>query len=89
MNSEVVTIAKRDLKAGETLKGIGSADIFGRIYTYKEARMLNAVPIGIAENARIIADVRKGEPLTALNCMPDNSTFIYSLRQEQDKMLGI
>jgi predicted homoserine dehydrogenase-like protein len=89
MNSEVVAIAKRDLKAGETLKGIGSADMFGRIYTYKEARMLNTIPIGIAENAKIIADVKKGEPLTNLNCLPDSTSFIYSLRQEQDKLIQL
>lgn len=89
MNSEVVAIAKRDLKAGETLKGIGSTDIFGRIYTYKEARMLNTIPIGIAENGKIIADVKKGEPLTTLNCLPDSTSFIYSLRQEQDKLIQL
>ena len=86
MNSEVVAIAKRNLEAGESLKGIGSADMFGRIYTYKEARKIKAISIGIAENGKILKNVKKGELLTENNCRPDQSSFIYKLRQEQDKL---
>ena len=89
MNSEVVAIAKRDLKIGESIKGIGNTDMFGRIYTYKEARKSKAIPIGIAENGKILKDVNKGEILTEMNCQLDQSTFIYKLRQEQDKLLKI
>ena len=88
MNSEVVAIAKRDLKAGERLKGIGSADFFGRIYTYREARGMKAIPIGIAENGVLLADVKKGDPITEKECNMDSSTLIYSLRMEQDQILG-
>ena len=89
MNSEVVAIAKRDLKSGESMKGIGSADMFGRIYTYKEARKIKAIPIGIAKNGKILKDVKKGEPLTKMNHQPDQSTFIYKLRREQDKIISL
>ena len=89
MHSEVVTIAKRDLKAGESLKGIGSTDIFGRIYTFKEARKRKAVPIGLAENAYVKSDVKKGEIITEDQCAVDDSSLIYKLRKQQDKMLGI
>jgi len=87
MNSEVCTIAKRNIKAGEKIKGIGSADIFGKIYNYKEARTLDAIPLGIAENGVATTDISKGSLITANNFMPDTSTFIYKLRKEQDKML--
>ncbi|MBE9509584.1 MAG: hypothetical protein IMY71_01795 [Bacteroidetes bacterium] len=89
MNSEVVAIAKRDLKAGEVLKGIGSTDIYGKIYTYKEARQLIVIPVGLAENGRILKEVKRGELLTENNCRPDQSSFIYKLRQEQDKLLKL
>ena len=89
MNSEVVAVAKRDLKAGEQLKGIGSADLFGRIYTYREAREMKAIPIGVAENGVLLGDVKKGEPLTEKDCKTDSSTLIYSLRKEQDRIFGI
>jgi predicted homoserine dehydrogenase-like protein len=87
MNSEVCTIAKRNIKAGEKVKGIGSADIYGRIYTYKEAIQLKAIPLGIAENGKALADIPKGSLITESNFKPDSTTFIYKLRQEQDNML--
>lgn len=88
MHSEVVTIAKRDLREGESLKGIGSADIFGRIYTYADARSLQAIPIGLAENCLVVKNIKKGEVITEAHCSFDESSFIYQLRKEQDKMLG-
>jgi predicted homoserine dehydrogenase-like protein len=87
MNSEVCTIAKRNIKAGEKINGIGSGDIFGKIYQYTDARKLNAIPLGIAENGVAISDISKGSLITTKNLLPDTSTFIYKLRKEQDKML--
>jgi predicted homoserine dehydrogenase-like protein len=87
MHSEVVAVAKRDLKSGETLKGIGSTDIYGKIFTYKEARSLKAIPLGVAENGKTLKNIRKGEILTDNNFSYDVSTFIYGLRKEQDEWL--
>lgn len=87
MNAEVCTIAKRNIKAGEKVKGIGSADIFGKIYNYQEARLLNAIPLGIAENGTALVDIPKGTLLTGQNFSPDQSTLIYKLRQEQNALL--
>lgn len=89
MHSEVVAITKRRLRAGEKLKGIGSADIFGRIYKYKEAREHRSIPVGIAENGTVLEDIPKGQILTEDNVRVDSSTFIYQLRKEQDKLIGI
>jgi predicted homoserine dehydrogenase-like protein len=86
MYSEVVPIAKRNLKAGETIGGIGSADIFNRIYTYEEARKKRAIPMGIAPGGRVLKDIAKGEMLTEGNFAPDTSSFIYNLRKIQDSM---
>lgn len=88
MHSEVVTIAKRDIKKGEVLKGIGSGDIFGKIYTYPEARDINAIPIGLAEKGEVISDIKKGEVITTSQCKIDDTSFIAKLRKEQDKMLS-
>lgn len=88
MHSEVAAIAKRNLKAGEKLKGIGTADIFGKIYTYPQALALKAIPLGIAENGVVLQDIAKGDVLTEYNFMPDTSTFIYQLRKEQNNWLS-
>ncbi len=87
MLSEVATIAKRDLQVGEKLRSIGSADIFGRIYTYQDACKYKAIPLGIAENAKVIKPIQKGSLITYDSVEPDTSTFIYKLRKEQDKLL--
>lgn len=86
MNSEVCTIAKRTIRAGEKVKGIGSADIFGKIYNYREARSLKAVPLGIAENGVALTDIPKGALITEANFCPDQTTLIYRLRKEQDSL---
>ncbi len=87
MYSEVCTIAKRDIRKGEILKGIGSADIFGKIYNRQQAQELHAIPAGIVNNGRALADVAKGGLLTRQNFSPDTSSFIYKLRKEQDRLL--
>jgi predicted homoserine dehydrogenase-like protein len=84
MHSEVVTIAKRRLKAGEKVGGIGSADIYGLVYPYQQAKSLGAVPIGIAANGTVRQNISKGDLLTQENFAPDTTTYIYRLRKEQD-----
>lgn len=88
MHSEVVAVAKRNVKTGTKLQGIGSADIYGRIYTYAEARRLKATPLGIAAGGTVKNDVAKGQILSDVNFTPDDSTFIYELRRRQDQMLA-
>lgn len=86
MYSEVASMAKRDLKAGEKIGGIGSADIFNRIYTYKEAKEKKAIPMGIAPGGIVLRDIPKGAMLTEENYAPDTSSFVYKLRKLQDSM---
>lgn len=88
MHSEVAAVAKRNLKAGETIQGIGSADMYGRIYTYTESQKLKAIPLGIAPGGIVTRDIAKGQIFSQANFTPDDSTFIYKLRRRQDDMLA-
>ena len=56
---EVVTVAKRDLKAGERLDGIGGFCAYGLIENTAEARAANALPIGLSENCVLRCDKNK------------------------------
>ena len=87
--SEVATIAKRDLRAGEVIGEIGSPDILGRTYTFAEANAQKAIPLGIATGGVVIQDIVKGELLTWQNLQPDASKFVYKLRQMQDAQMGM
>lgn len=84
MVSEVVTIAKRNLNAGETVGEIGSADIFGRACIYQDARARKAIPLGIAPDGKVERNIAKGELLTEENFAPNPHKFVYKLRQIQD-----
>ena len=84
--SEVVTRAKKDLKIGEYLDGIGEYTILGSIDKYEIAEKENLVPIGlINEKALVKKDIKKGEFITYDMISLDKTTDIYKLRMEQEK----
>ena len=56
---EVVTVAKRDLKAGERLDGIGGFCVYGLIDNANTARAMSALPIGLSEGRVVRHDIRK------------------------------
>jgi predicted homoserine dehydrogenase-like protein len=87
LHSEVAAVAKRDLKAGQKVAGIGEEDFYGRIYTREDARDLEVVPLGIAPGGTVTEDVAKGELLTEENFAPDASCFVCRLRRMQDAIL--
>ena len=84
--SEVITIAKKNLKTGDRLDGIGQYTVYGSIDTYEIARKENLVPIGlINENTIVKRDIKKGEFITYDMVDLDKSTDIYKLRKMQDE----
>ena len=87
MNSEVATIAKRNLGVGEVAGEIGSADIFGRTYTFEDASAQKAIPLGLAPGGKVIKDITKGDMLTEENFAPNKTKFVYELRKVQDAQL--
>lgn len=83
--AEVITIAKKDLKKGERLDGIGGYTILGSIESYEKAKSENLLPIGLVNsNTKVTRDVKKGETITYDMVELDKSTMIYKLRQMQE-----
>lgn len=88
MIAETATVAKVDLKAGDSLDTIGGYTIYGRIYDYKEAKSMNALPIGLVSNKLVLKnDIKKGEVITYGDVNHDDSSLIWRLRKKQDEML--
>ena len=56
---EVVTVAKRDLKAGERLAGGGGFCSYGLIDNAAAARSMSALPIGLSEGSVLRRDIAK------------------------------
>jgi predicted homoserine dehydrogenase-like protein len=85
--AETGTIAKRDLKAGEKLDGIGGFTIRGTFVSAKEAKEKNILPMGLVDkNTEILRDIKKGEPITYADVKLDESTLMVQLRKLQDAL---
>ena len=80
--------AKRDLAVGETLDAIGEYSYRGFSLSVRDAREWNALPIGLAQGARIIRQVAKGALITRADAEPDASLNIVAVRQRQDAMVA-
>lgn len=83
--AEAITVAKRDLKAGETLGKIGETEYRAWAMTHAQARNANAVPLGLAEGAKVIKPVKAGEYLTYENCVPEDSFIVTQIRKRLDQ----
>ena len=85
--SECIAVAKRDLKAGETIDGIGGYTTYGSIATAEETYKNGYVVYALVnKNTRMKCDVKKGTLLTLDMVDLDTSTQLYQVRKEQDKM---
>ncbi len=84
---DTITLAKKDLKAGDYLDGIGKYTVYGTIESYENTISKNLVPISlITDGARMIKDVKKGEAITYDMVELDETTTIYKLRKEQENL---
>jgi predicted homoserine dehydrogenase-like protein len=82
---EVVTTAKIDLKAGQTIDGIGHYMVYGLCenadVTYKE-RLL---PIGVSEGCILKNDIPKDQAITYNDVIVPEGRLVDKLRKEQEE----
>ncbi|MGT2910143.1 NAD(P)H-dependent oxidoreductase [Streptococcus cameli] len=87
--AETVAVAKRDIKAGEPIDGIGGYCVRGVIETHEDMRKNNNVPIGlVGGNSYAKRDIPNGTFLTLDDIQLDESTTVYKLRKLQDETFG-
>jgi len=82
---DVVTIAKRDLKAGEALDGLGGFTCYGLLDNYEASRTERALPMGLSEGCRLKRNVAKDHLITYLDVELPASRLSDELRKEQDE----
>jgi len=80
---EVVTVAKRDLKAGDRLDGIGGFCAYGLIDNTAAARGMAALPIGLSEGCLLRRGVRKDDVLSFDDVSPPPGRLADALWREQ------
>jgi predicted homoserine dehydrogenase-like protein len=81
---EVVTVAKRDLKAGERLDGIGGFCAYGLIDNAAAAREMAALPIGLSEGCVLRRDISKDEVLSFNDVDAPPGRLVETLWREQN-----
>jgi predicted homoserine dehydrogenase-like protein len=82
---DVVTIAKRALKAGEILDGIGGFTSYGVIDNFEAAQAENALPMGLSEGCRLRRDIAKDEVIRSTDVVVPEGRLCDELRAEQNQ----
>ena len=81
---DVITVAKRDLKAGEVLDGAGGFTCYGMIENTDNCRKQNLLLMGLSEGCRLKRNVPKDQPITNADVEFPKGRLIDKLRAEQD-----
>ena len=83
---DVVATAKRDLRAGETIDGMGRYMTYGQCENADAAGAAAHLPIGVAEGCALIRDVPRDQVLTYDDVVVPPGRLIDRLRAEQSSV---
>jgi predicted homoserine dehydrogenase-like protein len=86
---DVVAAAKRPLKAGETIDGIGGYMTYGVAENYETSRRENLLPMGLAEGCRLKRDIPTDQALTYDDVEVPAGSMAHALRREQEALFPI
>lgn len=84
--SECLAVAKRDIRAGETLDGIGETCYRGSIDTAETAARERLLPLGLAQGCVARVDIRKGQVVRYEDVDIVEQSELLDLRRLQDKV---
>jgi len=85
---DAVAVAKRPLRAGETLDGEGGFTVYGKLVPAARSRVEDALPIGLAHGITLRRDVPVGEIVRATDVDLDTTAPAVRLRQEMVTAFG-
>lgn len=82
---DTISYAKRDLKSGERLDGMGGFTCYGLVDRYEVCRKGDFLPIAISVDCRLKRDIAKDTPLTYGDVDLPPGRLVDRLREEQDR----
>ena len=82
---DAVTVAKRNLKAGEMLDGEGGYCVYAKLIPAARSLKLGGLPIGLAHHVKLVRDVAAGEFVTAADVALDENSQAVLIRREMEK----
>ncbi len=83
-NGDAVAVAKRDLKAGETLDGEGGTTVWGKLIPAQRSLAAGALPIGLAHGVTLNRDIAAGQLVTQSDVQLDENSEAVQLRRESE-----
>jgi predicted homoserine dehydrogenase-like protein len=86
---DVITIAKRALKRGEVLDGIGGFTCYGMIENSEVCAKENLLPMGISEGCRLKTNVDRDQAIAYSDVELPGGRFCDRLRGEQNTYFGL
>jgi predicted homoserine dehydrogenase-like protein len=86
--AEVVATAKRDLRPGDRIDGIGGSTVYGVADAADVVASGGLLPLGLAARATVVRDVAIDQPLGYDDVELDDGSTILHLRRLQDQLLG-
>jgi len=81
---EVVAVAKRELKAGERLDGVGGFCTYGLVDNSRSARESNALPMGLSEDCVLLREASKDKVISCDDVKFPEPRLADKLWQEQN-----
>ena len=82
---DVVAVAKRALKTGETLDGEGGFTVWGKVVPARRSLALAAVPIGLAHGIKLTRDVAAGAILTGADVAYETGNAALQVRRQMEQ----
>lgn len=85
---DVVATAKRDLKAGEKLDGVGGFTVYGRLTTAQNSMAIEGLPIGLAHGFVLKRDVKKDQGLSWQDVEYSEKAQAVAFRKEMEAVFN-
>jgi predicted homoserine dehydrogenase-like protein len=86
---DAVSMAKKDLKAGETLDGFGGYTCYALLDNYDVSRRVHALSMGLSEGCRMRKNIGKDQLITYDDVELPKDRLRDRLRREQDEYFSI
>jgi len=85
---DVITRAKKNLKAGDVLDGIGGFTCYGELEKSEICQQENLLPMGLNEGCTVKRDLRIDQPVTYDDIILPQDRLSDKLRKEQNHLFG-
>ena len=82
--SDVVSVAKKDLWAGDVLDGEGGYSVWGKQLPAQRSIDARALPIGLAHRVKLRSDVARGQMVSWNDVEVDGDCDAVRVRQEME-----